>query len=659
MSLLLAASTVTAGYIHKVKQRVKMDTSSNSTQVMKGIASSAQNDVDFYKNVDIKKTPNIESKAKDLVSKNNSESVADVKSNQTPSNKKSNEVNLSGTTYDIVTIKGAFGALFALKSKDDFKYLMKEYLEVGIDAVFSGLNKIITDSPTAIDEDKYVSENFYKGHQTFLDAAPKSSRWRLGYSQESIVPDNFYTSTYYMGGYLTIPATKAKTIEDDIKVRTVVIDDKTGRGKVAISVLDSIGLSNTDVRSIRAALAEYAKENNIVSINVLATHNHSAIDTMGLWGSLPEAIVYNVLSSRKGSEKSISGFSDYYKNIIINKTVKSVRDATEKMETGEFLYSKTDISDYLSDKRDPYCVIGDMNRLRFVPDNKESKPTMLVNVSSHPNVSGLKTEDGTGDFVTGEYVYYMEEVINSQGYNMLFLQGAIGGHVDPSRGLSSDGLPLERRHDQQIRYGRELGRIASAMTMTTEEIEKSSLVDFEEIEREKALSNDYTLWYKDWKAEKEDRVDSYLNIRAAEIMVNIENPIIKALSKLRLVQNLIIKGNDGNTKTVTEISYMEMGKLKFVLQPGEMSPEIVIGGDSLKAEHSHSRTDFGFPTMNEIVSGELIVLGIANDMVGYIVPDNDYCMIIAFDHYEETLSFNPKFASTLVTEFKKIVDEVK
>ncbi|MPM84935.1 hypothetical protein SDC9_132011 [bioreactor metagenome] len=253
----------------------------------------------------------------------------------------------------------------------------------------------------------------------------------------------------------------------------------------------------------------------------------------------------------------------------------------------------------------------------------------------------------------------MEEIINSQGYNMLFLQGAIGGHVDPSRGLSSDGLPLERRHDQEIRYGSELGRIACAMTMTYDEIEHSTLVDFDEIERERALSDSYTLWYEDWKAQKETRVESYLNIRSSELMVTLENPLIQAFGKLRLVPNIIINGNDGTTKTVTEISYMEMGQLKFVLEPGEMSPEIIIGGESLTAEHSYSKKDFGFPTMNEIVSGELIVLGMANDAVGYIVPDNDYAMIVGFDHYEETLSFSSKFASTLVKEFQNIVHEVK
>jgi hypothetical protein len=123
-----------------------------------------------------------------------------------------------------------------------------------------------------IDYDKYESKNFYPGHEYFLDEQTKSSVWSLGYSQEILTPEDLETRGYYMAGYSIGKITFKKY--DDIKVRTICLDDGSSRGKVAFSVIDTIGLANSDVRKIRERLADFASENNIVSINVVSnTHS--------------------------------------------------------------------------------------------------------------------------------------------------------------------------------------------------------------------------------------------------------------------------------------------------------------------------------------------------------------------------------------------------
>jgi hypothetical protein len=101
----------------------------------------------------------------------------------------------------------------------------------------------------------------------------------------NLIPQDILQKDYYIAGYLfqNFPANKVETVLDDIKVRTIVLDDNSGRGKSSFSTLECIGLSNADVRKIRADLADYAKENHLVSINITATHTHSSIDAQGLW----------------------------------------------------------------------------------------------------------------------------------------------------------------------------------------------------------------------------------------------------------------------------------------------------------------------------------------------------------------------------------------
>jgi hypothetical protein len=68
--------------------------------------------------------------------------------------------------------------------------------------------------------------------------------------------------------------------------------------------------------------------------------------------------------------------------------------------------------------------------------------------------------------------------------------------------------------------------------------------------------------------------------------------------------------------------------------------------------------------MNAVAGKDLIVFGLANDAVGYILPDNDYCMLFFDDvepfgdHYQETLSFGKSLGSTLVGAFIQLLNEV-
>lgn len=47
-------------------------------------------------------------------------------------------------------------------------------------------------------------------------------------------------------------------------------------------------------------------------------------------------------------------------------------------------------------------------RLRFVPDDGNVKPTCIVNLSAHPKVAGLTTDDNPGDVLSADYTAYME-----------------------------------------------------------------------------------------------------------------------------------------------------------------------------------------------------------------------------------------------------------
>jgi len=599
----------------------------------------------------------------------NSQTAAAEQQESSAAKKRQAKVSFNGKEYNILSLNGALGAFSNTKTKAQLKYVLFSYLEYGILKTLDKIAAVLPDPKTILKESAYTSKNFYPGSSSFLSAPASGAKWSLGYAQASLIPDDILTKDYYLAGYLgqNFPGNNVETILDDIKVRTIILDDNSGRGKTSFSVIECIGICNADIRAIRGQLADFAAANHIVSINVCATHTHSSIDTQGLWNPMLLKIGNNLGVSLLGKGKSISGPDEEYMKIVRARTANSIIKACQSMETGTLYFAQKDASKYSFDKRDPSSCLGMLTRLRFVPADKNKKETVIVNMSAHPYITGLKTDISSGKELSADYTAYMDEIISKAGYNFMFFNGAICG-IYADRGQSGDGVPTTRRSQEATRYGHELGRFVLAMTLTKDQILADELLaDTRQVKADMlASTGGYTLWYEGWEPVEETVIEPILNIRLKEVVLAIDNPVIIAVGKLGLANNTIIKDSAGNYKTVTEVGYLELGKnFKTVMMPGELNPDLVTGKASATAEGSFSLQDFPYPSLNKIAGAELTVFGLANDAVGYILPDTDYCMIFFDniepfgDHYQETISFGRTLGSSLVTAFASIIDEVR
>ena len=72
--------------------------------------------------------------------------------------------------------------------------------------------------------------------------------------------------------------------------------------------------------------------------------------------------------------------------------------------------------------------------------------------------------------------------------------------------------------------------------------------------------------------------------------------------------------------------------------------------------------DYKGSILTEVMNDEdIMVFGLANDEIGYIIPDNDYCDLGVFGdahHKEELLILHPNLGSELVSEYEKLYKEV-
>lgn len=572
-----------------------------------------------------------------------------------------------GTALDFVTdMAEQFGGDFESLSQTSFKTLFMNSLakvvntlsNVLITVIGKALNLFIPQTPALNSYQDFNLEdygNFYAGMDEFIDEPVAGARWSLGYARESILPDDFGVVPYTMGGY----GLMAETTEtfDGLWVRTIILNDGSGRGNVAFCVLDAIGIANADVRLIRAAVADFAEANNIVSINVSVTHTHSGIDLQGVWDNTVGNVLNNITLGALGITGLQSGVDRKFLQTIIDQTAKSIKDAYADMKTGELTLAKMDIGDgYLRDRTAPYNYDGNMYRLEFTPDQAGATPTIITTFGVHPENSGFGHTVISADFIP-----YTEEVLNAAGYNFIFIQGAVGT-ITYDRHYSNDGLDLSR-YEEAVRYGWEIGYFLLGMELTEAECKALNfeLGDFLGV-AEYEGQEDYTVWYEGWTPVEEEVVKPMLNVKNMQYIIEVSNVLLDIIGKSGITDYFFLYDNTtGKYYEVTECGYMELGdSLQVLISPGEHYGEMLNGGAGLE--------NFEYDSYREMFGENTIIFDLANDAIGYIEPDPEFVM--AGMKYSEKndefdtdtwclISFGEHTASNVAGKFVELYESVQ
>lgn len=490
-----------------------------------------------------------------------------------------------------------------------------------LDSLVGGIAALIKD-PGWEKKSDYVSENFYEGltDDEFIDAPADNAAWSVGYSNASLLTGKELTEEHYVGGSLSVTKKLATEVRDDQKVRTVAISD--GRGISIFASLDAYGLSNKDVRGIRAQFAQEAAKRglDITSVNISALHQHSCVDTLGFNGDLVGALFVTPVRNILGIEAPNGQNKNYMENLY-NVTVKSMLDAIDDMQTGSLYFGTVDVSEYIRDKRDPQVFDKNIYRLRFVPDAQGEEETWIVNGAIHCVGNGAG-----GTVLTGDYPYYMEKYINENAHaNFFYIQGAeLAITSQNGDTLDIDAQLLEEYGDRYATlaaFGKRLAELTCSI--------------------------------KD-----ETPVAPILNIRFNEVFFPVNNSILKLAAKGGLLTNRIVKSGLGKYEVVTEIGYAEFGtQLAVAIIPGELAPEIAFGG-ATTADKSWDGKSWDYTPFCEAVGNrKLLVFGITNDQVGYMLTDNNWHSYLTEN--EEIVSTGPKAGSTAAEAWLALYNEVR
>ncbi len=547
----------------------------------------------------------------------------------------------------------------------------------------------------------------YNGHDEFVDEAASDAVFSLGYDKREIIPEDFHEGTYYKYGAADMGAliengTQVNQLPSDLaeyyadvyaaengctqaerdaiaadlaeryaadvlSVRTICLDDS--RGKVIIASVDSIGITNASKNAIVSLVNDYCEANgidDIVSINVTVTHTHSGIDTLGILqgvGQLVDGSLIENAFSGEGNTFPDPKYMDFLHRTVADSMIAAYSD----MEEGSLYMAKADDTITFTNKdgeqqtenffqpgADTTKILEDIYKLTFVPADVTAPVTVIANFAVHPEKVGVSTSEEILPTASADMVPYMEQQVvaayeaKGQDCNFIYINSAIGSMIKMDMGINSAYeayYPEDAQNPiydttyegRSMRYGIVLGDYIGAMELGEE-------------------------------------VEPILNVKAQEIIVQSDNPIIRLLALIKITNNVILTDEANNVYTVSEVGYMEIGKnIKIFVCPGEINPELIGTDDHLlSAEHSVTRTDFQYDALVNYFDedDEVLVFGLMNDMAGYIDPDNDYSIaLVRFNNYGTEdyeikananallFSYSSDMASTVIGTVLNLVEE--
>ena len=441
---------------------------------------------------------------------------------------------------------------------------------------------------------------------------------RAAFAEVDITPDLANGRPVWIAGYGH--NRRATGVHDPLVARAVLLDD--GQSRMALVCADVVGLQYPTVQKIRARLADYRY------VMVSSTHNHEAPDTIGIWGRTP----------------LVSGVDEQWLDEVVERIVAMVRGAEKSLTAVRADYGTAEDATLLGDSRLPKVYDGVLRVLRFTRTDNNRTAGLLVQWNCHPESLGSKNTLLTADFP------YATVAALKQRHDcpVAYFTGAVGGLMAPPDGRIKDanGKLLEEGDFEYARvYGEEVAALADRAVAAAEPIRLTPLEAF-----------------------------------SRPITVPLANPLYQAARTFgviertgrvwngdfeRLGEPVTPKTATGEVAVETEVAYLRLGELHVACIPGELYPELVYGQFQEPVE---PHADFADAPRERHVMGifpsaKALIVGLANDEIGYIIPKRQWDQLPPFCYgrktgqYGEINSCGPEIAPIIMQALENRVRE--
>ena len=372
----------------------------------------------------------------------------------------------------------------------------------------------------------------------------------------------------------------AKGVHDPLGVRAIAF--RNNGVTVVMVTLDAIGMFYERTIDIRKRIKP---DLNVDLVIVSCLHNHEAPDTMGLYsGPIPTPW----------------GFDAVHMEQVLNACKEAAEESVRNMQPADMWCATYELNPegFVMDTREPIVIDTKLNCVRFTKPGSDDTIATLVNWGNHPETLG-----GRNPYITSDFCGYWRDGVETGvgepngvkglGGMCLYFQGMLGGLMTP--------LGVEVPH-------------------------RDGVHKFKEDSFEKAEALGQNLAIKTVNALRGNGVWKNENPRVAVAAKTFLAPAT-GLFRLAVVTGVLHPGFFWPSDSRSEIDAVRIGDVEILTVPGELYPEIADGGivNPPGADYYPLAPVEAPPLRKEVMTGKMrIVIGLANDEIGYIVPKSEW-----------------------------------
>ncbi len=398
-------------------------------------------------------------------------------------------------------------------------------------------------------------------------------------------------SDYYIAGYRN--GGHPDGILDPQQIRAAWIE--CGETSTLLIAVDCVGLDGGTIARIRENLADFTHEVDCDSVNVVSTHTHAGVDTLGLWGPI-----------------AVNGKNDEFVDQIIDKSRAVAIKAHANRTSGELFYSATLTENLQHDSREPIVFDENLHQFRFVPSDATRNSLRIVTFAAH-----AESLRGDNRMISADFVGELDNIVKSTtGDDLIFLPGAIGGLIM---------TPLIDGEDLVNNMRLTAARLAEYVLRPTDERKLAPKLAISRVEFETELENTLFMYYK------------FLGILTSDV---VRRPL-------------------GSYTLTSEVTILQLGDIVLALLPGEVFPELVSGTGNAEDGESMIQIANRYGIENLVPVGLANdEIGYIIPSSDFVLSDIAPYVVEVDDHYEETNSVGRYCANDLLIAFDTALDRL-
>jgi len=304
---------------------------------------------------------------------------------------------------------------------------------------------------------------------------------------------------------------KSTGIHDPIFARAVVFEQ--GGERLALVSIDAIGIQRHHLPQYLEKIKEVPPDRVIIA----CTHDHSAPDTMGLWGK-----VYAVSDGRDLE----------WIEFLASKVGEAVDQAAKSAEPVELVFGTALVPErgVVRNVREPQWLDRELGVIGIFPLASKTPKAVLVNFAMHG-----ETLWGENTIITADWPGFMRKHLEemSGAETAIYFNGAQGAMVTIDNLIGQDGEEVHT-FEEADRVGKAVAETAFAALNSGERIKNPGLFFARKI-----------------------------------FYVPSDNPLYNTAARTPLITRQFYRGH-----LQTEVNYIKIGPLEMLTFPGEAYPKI-------------------------------------------------------------------------------------